>query len=64
VYTGVQRTNKDEAEASVVQVMYATEEDAWIEPRTVAPSALAARSSDHSARSHQRTRLDLINELA
>jgi hypothetical protein len=34
-------------------------EDAWIEPRTVATSALAVRRSNHSARSHHK-RLDLI----
>jgi hypothetical protein len=45
-------------------------EDAGIEPRTVATSALAVRRSNHSARSYPRleqisstTRLDLIHRL-
>ena len=37
-------------------------EDTGIEPRTVAPSALAARRfSNHYARSHPQTRLDRIH---
>jgi hypothetical protein len=35
--------------------------DAGIEPRTVATTALAVRRSNHSARSHPPTRLDLIH---
>ncbi len=34
-------------------------EDAGIEPRTAATTALAVRRSNHSARSHPRSRLDL-----
>jgi hypothetical protein len=36
-------------------------EDAGIEPRTVAITALVVRRSNHSARSHPHTRLDLIH---
>ncbi len=36
-------------------------EDAGIEPRTAATTALAVRRSNHSARSHLRSRLDLIH---
>ncbi len=39
-------------------------EDAGIELRTVATTALAVRRSDHSARSHPQTRLDLIHDSA
>jgi hypothetical protein len=39
-------------------------EDAGIEPRTVATTALAVRRSNHSARSHPLTRLDLIHNSA
>jgi hypothetical protein len=37
--------------------------DAGIESRTVAARALAVRRSNHSARSHLQTRLDLIHIL-
>jgi hypothetical protein len=37
-------------------------EDAGIEPRTFATSALAVKRSNHSVRSHPHTRLDLINK--
>ncbi len=39
-------------------------EDAGIEPRTNATVALAVRRFNHSARSHQQTRLDLIHKSA
>jgi hypothetical protein len=42
----------------------AVSEDAAIEPRNVATLALTARRSNHSARSHLQTRLDLIHKLA
>ncbi len=37
-------------------------EDARIEPRTVATTALAVRRSNHSASSHPQTRMDLIHQ--
>jgi hypothetical protein len=38
-------------------------EDAGIEPRTVATTALTIRRSNHSARSHAQSRLDLIHNV-
>jgi hypothetical protein len=38
-------------------------EDAGIEPSTVATTALDVRPSNHSARSHPQSRLDLVHKL-